>query len=121
MAAPGAIAAALTMPMRPSKLLLRSRSKEPPIMPSFAKNPKFIIGTIVILWVIYVIWANIQPQPVDIYLFPHFLKLQIQLSAIILGSAIFGVIVTIVIQYFWRRSSKNASSPAPAANRSTVA
>jgi len=90
-------------------------------MPSFAKNPKFIIGTIVILWVIYVIWANIQPQPVDIYLFPHFLKLQIQLSAIILGSAIFGVIVTIVIQYFWRRSSKNASSPAPAANRSTVA
>jgi uncharacterized integral membrane protein len=91
-------------------------------MPAFAKNPKIIVGTIVVLWVIYVIWANIQPQPVDIYLFPYFLKLQIQLSAIILGSAIFGAILTIAIRYFWsRRSSKNASSPASAASRSTVA
>ncbi|MGH7781479.1 MAG: hypothetical protein ACREQR_16830 [Candidatus Binataceae bacterium] len=88
-------------------------------MPSFAKNPKFIIGTIVVLWVIYIIRANIQPQPVEIYLFPYLLKLQIQLSAIIIGSAIFGVIVTIVIQYFWRRS-KNASSPT-VVSRSTVA
>jgi len=91
-------------------------------MPSFVKNPKFIIGTIVVLWIIYVIWANIQPQPVDIYLFPHFLKLQIQLSAIILGSAIFGALATIVIQFLWgRRASKNAASPAPGPSRSTVA
>jgi uncharacterized integral membrane protein len=90
-------------------------------MPAFAKNPKFIIGTLIVLWVIYVVWANIQPQPVTIYLFPHFVKLQIQLSAIIIGSAIFGAIVTIVIHWLWGRSSKNASSPTVAVNRSTVA
>ncbi|HUY27228.1 MAG TPA: hypothetical protein VMV27_07375 [Candidatus Binataceae bacterium] len=91
-------------------------------MPSFVKNPKFIIGTIVVLWIIYVVWANLQPNPVDIYLFPYFLKLQIRLSAIILGSAIFGALATIVIQFLWgRRSSKNAASPASAPNRNTVA
>ncbi len=90
-------------------------------MPAFAKNPKFIIGTLVVLLVIYVVLANTQPQPVTIYLFPHFVKLQIQLSAIIIGSAIFGAIAAIVIHWLWRRSSKNASSPTVVVNRSTVA
>ena len=39
-------------------------------MPAFAKNPKFIIGTIVVLWVAYVIYANFQIEMVTFYLLP---------------------------------------------------
>ena len=39
-------------------------------MPAFVKNPKFIIGTIVVLWVAYVIYANFQIEMVTFYLLP---------------------------------------------------
>jgi hypothetical protein len=90
-------------------------------MPAFVKTPKFIIGTLVVLWVIYVVYANFQPRTVDFYLLPYFLTLQVRLSAVIIGSGVFGVGATVVVQYFWRRrSSKNASSAAPTSS-STVA
>ena len=45
-------------------------------MPAFAKNPKFIIGSIVILWVLYVLYANFQIDMVTFYLLPfNILKL----------------------------------------------
>ena len=80
-------------------------------MPAFLKNPKFIIGTLVVLWVAYVIYANFQLDMVTFYLLPfNVLKLQLKLSAIIIGSAIFGAVATLVIQWLWRRPSNSASS-----------
>ena len=80
-------------------------------MPAFAKNPKFIIGTLVVLWVAYIIYANFQIEMVTFYLLPfNILKLQLRLSAVIIGAAIFGVVATLVIQMLWRRPSKNGSS-----------
>ena len=98
-------------------------------MPAFAKNPKFIIGTLVILWVAYVIYANFQIDMVTFYLLPfNILKLQLRLSAVIIGAAIFGSLATIVIHWLWTRPSNSSvavttpippSSPAP--RSSTVA
>jgi hypothetical protein len=97
-------------------------------MPAFAKNPKFIIGTLVVLWVLYVIYANFQVDMVTFYLLPFsILKLQLKLSAVIIGAAIFGAVATLVIQWLWRRPSNSSSSatpatsPSPAPRSSTVA
>ena len=98
-------------------------------MPAFAKNPKVIIGTLVVLWVVYVIYANFQIEMVTFYLLPfNILKLQLRLSAVIIGAAIFGAVATIVIHWLWMRPSNSvsstASSPVPPSNpprSSTVA
>jgi uncharacterized integral membrane protein len=94
-------------------------------MTEFWKRPKFWIGAIIVLWLVYLIYANSQPAPVEIHLIPWFVTLQLKLSAIIIGSGIVGALITLAIQYFWRRrgSSKNAavSSPAPPLSTSTVA
>jgi len=79
-------------------------------MPAFAKNPKFIIGTIVLLWVAYIIYANFQPKVVDFYLLPFGVIIQFKLSTVIIGAALFGALATLVVQFFWRRSSNPASS-----------
>jgi hypothetical protein len=81
-------------------------------MPAFAKNPKFIIGTIVVLWVAYVIYANFQPKMVDFYLLPFGVVLEFKLSTVIIGSAIFGALATIVIHWLWVRPSNSVSSAA---------
>ena len=105
-------------------------------MPAFAKNPKFIIGTLVVLWVMYVIYANFQVDMVTFYLLPFsILKLQLKLSAVIIGAAIFGAVATLVVQWLWGRpsnisssatpitppSATTATSPSPAPRSSTVA
>ncbi|HXW85256.1 MAG TPA: hypothetical protein VEJ86_12670 [Candidatus Binataceae bacterium] len=80
-------------------------------MPAFAKSPKFIIGTLVVLWVAYVIWANFaEAHEVDFFLVPYFLKLQVRLSAALIGAAVFGAAATLIIQFFWRRSKNGAST-----------
>ena len=80
-------------------------------MPAFAKNPKFIIGTLVILWVAYIIYANFQIEMVTFYLLPfNILKLQLRLSAVIIGAAIFGAVATIVIHWLWTRPSNSVSA-----------
>ena len=80
-------------------------------MPAFVKNPKFIIGTIVVLWVAYVIYANFQIDMVTFYLLPfNILKLQLRLSAVIIGAAIFGAVATIVIHWLWVRPSTSSTS-----------
>jgi hypothetical protein len=97
-------------------------------MPAFVKNPKFIIGTIVVLWVAYVIYANFQIDMVTFYLLPfNVLKLQLRLSAVIIGAAIFGAVAAIVIQWLWQRPSNSSSAvtspvrPPPPPRSSTVA
>jgi len=90
-------------------------------MPAFAKNPKVIVGTIVILWLIYVIYANFQLDPIQIKLLPFAANVQLKVSAVILGAAIFGSGATFLVQWFWRRrSSKKASAPEDASSK-TVA
>jgi len=92
-------------------------------MPAFVKNPKFIIGTIVVLWVAYVIYANFQIEMVTFYLLPfNILKLQLRLSAVIIGAAIFGAVATVVIHWLWVRpsnSSSSATTPIPPPSPST--
>ena len=38
--------------------------------PAFVKNPKFISGTIIFLWVAYVVYWNYRLNPIDIQLVP---------------------------------------------------
>jgi hypothetical protein len=92
-------------------------------MPAFLKSPKFIISAIVVLWVAYIIYANFQLAPVQFYLLPFkILVFQLRVSVVVIGSAIFGAAVTLIIQFMWNRrsSSKNAASPG-APSKSTVA
>jgi hypothetical protein len=84
-------------------------------MPGFVKTPRFIISAIVLLWVIYVVYANFQVDMVKFYLLPFgILSLQLKLSAIVIGAAIFGALVTIAVQYMWRRGSSNPTASSSA-------
>jgi uncharacterized integral membrane protein len=83
-------------------------------MPAFVKTPRFIGGAIFVLWLIYVIVANSDPRPIEIAILPFIAKLELRLSAVIIGAAIFGVLATIAIQFLLRRSSKNGSASAAA-------
>jgi len=78
-------------------------------LPAFLKNPKFIAGVIVGLWVIYVVTANFQLNRIDIRLVPFLANLQFKLSSVIVAAAIFGSAVTLVVQHQWKR--RNSSKP----------
>jgi uncharacterized integral membrane protein len=79
-------------------------------MPAFVKTPRFIISTIFLIWLIAVIWDNHAEPSVNVWFGP-FLHSQIRLVWILVGSAIFGAVVTVVVQLMWtHRASKNASS-----------
>lgn len=91
--------------------------------PAFAKNPKFIGGVIVILWVAYVVYWNHRLDPIQIQLFPFIKPAQLNVSSVIVGAAVFGCLATLAVQFLWRRGrSKNGStaSTAPASSK-TVA
>ncbi|MGO9062970.1 MAG: hypothetical protein ACLQU2_37250 [Candidatus Binataceae bacterium] len=92
-------------------------------MPAFLKNPKFIGGVIIAAWVIYVITSNFQLDPIKIRLLPFIASLQLKVSAVIIGAAIFGSAATLVIQYQWKRwnSSKPTSVSAAGESSKTVA
>lgn len=92
--------------------------------PAFAKNPKFIGGVIVILWVAYVVYWNHRLDPIQIQLFPFIKPAQLNVSSVIVGAAVFGCLATLAVQFLWRRGrSKNGSavSAAPAESSKTVA
>ena len=92
--------------------------------PAFVKNPKFIGGAIVVLWVAYIVYWNYRLEPINIQLFPVMKPEQLSVSSVIIGSAVFGCVATLVIQFLWRRGrSKNgsAASSAPATSNKTVA
>lgn len=91
--------------------------------PAFVKNPKFIGGAIVFLWVTYVVYWNYRLEPINIQLFPVMKPEQLSVSSVIIGSAVFGCVATLVTQFLWRRGrSKNgsATSSAPAATSSNT-
>ncbi len=83
-------------------------------MPAILKNPKFIAGAIITAWVIYVITANFQLDPIKIRLLPFIATLQFKVSAVIIAAAFFGSAVTLVVQHQWKRwnSSKPTSTSA---------
>lgn len=92
-------------------------------MKEFWKRPKFWIGAIIILWLGYLLTANLT-QPVEIYIVPHFVHRTVTAAALMIVAAIIGCLLTLYIQFAWRnRSSKNAvASPAtPVSSSSTVA
>jgi hypothetical protein len=92
--------------------------------PAFVKNPKFIGGAIVVLWVAYVVYWNYRLNPIDIQLLPFLKPAQLSVSSVIVGAALFGCLSTLVVQFLWRRGrSKNgsAASTAPADSSKTVA
>ncbi len=84
-------------------------------MPKFFKNPKVIAGVLIGLWLAYVIYANFQLETVKVRLFPLGVMLEVRISTVIVASAIFGAVATLLVQFLWkRRSSKKASvSAAP--------
>ncbi len=80
-------------------------------MPSFAKNPKVIASAFIILWIAYILYANFfQLDPVQIHLLPLAATLQLKVSAIVIGSAIFGSVATLIVQWAWRRRHSNPGS-----------
>jgi hypothetical protein len=93
-------------------------------MPEFWKQPRFWGAAIIVLWLSYVIGANLD-QTVTIHVVPWLVQPILKVSSIVVWAAIVGAGLTFVIQYYWRRwrASKNApqSTPAPGASSSTVA
>jgi hypothetical protein len=85
-------------------------------LPAFLKNPKFIAGAIVALWVVYVVSKNFQLDPIKIWLLP-WVSLQLKVSAVIIGAGLFGSLLTLAIQYQWRRwKSSNPTAVSSAAD-----
>ena len=93
-------------------------------MLQFWKQPKFWLAAVLVLWLAYIIGSNLE-QLVPIHIIPWLLQPYLKVSTIVIASAIVGALLTLGIQFFWRRgrSSKNASqsTPAPDASSSTVA
>src|SRR5438105_8298664 len=102
--------AALTSPPPVKQATSNFAGQGPFLMPAFVKTPRFIGGAIFVLWLTYVIVANSDPRPIEIAILPFVAKLELRLSAVIIGVAAFGAVVTLVIQFLLRRSSKNGSA-----------
>jgi uncharacterized integral membrane protein len=89
-------------------------------MLDFWKRPKFWAALILVLWIVYIVYGTYQISPVTVRLVPWFVTLQVNVSAIVIVSVVAGCILTLVIQFYWRRrSSKNASVSTAAAATSS--
>ena len=90
----------------------------------FWKQPKFWLAAVLVLWLAYIIGSNLE-QVVTIHVIPWLLQPYLKVSTIVISSGIAGALLTLGIQFMWRRgrSSKKASqsTPAPGASSSTVA
>lgn len=93
------------------------------VMTEFWKRPKFWIAAIIILWLGYLLTANLS-EPVEIYIVPHFVHRTVPAAAVMMVAALVGGLLTILSQYAWRKRYSNnadASPAAPASSSSTVA
>jgi hypothetical protein len=92
-------------------------------LPAFLKNPKYIAFALIAVWVIYVISANFQLKLIEIRLLPFIASIYLKVSTVILCSIIFGSLLTLVIQYQWRRlkSSNSTAVSSAADSNKTVA
>jgi hypothetical protein len=83
-------------------------------MTEFWKRPKFWIAAIVILWLGYLLTANLS-QPVELYIIPHFVHRTVTAAEVMLVAAVVGCAITLSIQFTWRRrSSKNGAASSTA-------
>jgi len=94
-------------------------------MTEFWKQPKFWAAAILILWLGYVIGSNLE-QIVVVHIVPGLLHPIVKVSTIVISSIIFGVVLTLVIQFMWRRGGRPSkivvqSPPAAGTSSSTVA
>jgi hypothetical protein len=92
-------------------------------LPAFLKNPKYIAGAIIAVWVIYVISANFQLRLIEIRLLPFIASIYLKVSTVIICSVIFGALLTLAIQYQlrrWKSSNPTAVSSTVDSNK-TVA
>ncbi|GEM_PF-2553177 len=71
-------------------------------VPKFIKNPRLVGAALVILWLCYFFYANID-QAAAISVFPLAAKLVVRLWALVLGAMLFGCLITLAIQGLWRR------------------
>ncbi len=96
----------------------------PQSLKNLLKNPRFVGGTLIVLWAVFLLYKNSQLDPVHVHLLP-FVALEIKISVVIAGAAIVGSVLTLLVQNYWRRwrSSKPASESASTAdlNKRTVA
>jgi Ca2+/Na+ antiporter len=94
-------------------------------MTEFWKQPKFWAAAVLILWLGYIIGSNLE-QIVVVRIVPGLLHPMVKVSTIVMTSMIFGVVLTLVIQFMWRRGRRPSkivvqSPPAPGTSSSTVA
>ena len=94
-------------------------------MTEFWKQPKFWAAAILILWLSYVIGSNLE-QIVIVHIVPGLLHPIVKVSTIVISSIVFGAVLTLVIQFMWRRGGRPSkvvvqSPPAPGTSTSTVA
>jgi uncharacterized integral membrane protein len=82
-------------------------------MPAFLKNPRFIVSAIAVAWIAYVVYFNSQLDPIKVRLLP-FVSLQFNVSAVILGAMVAGVLLTLWVQAIWRRSRASRNAPVSA-------
>jgi hypothetical protein len=87
-------------------------------MLEFWKSPKFWIGLIIILWLAYVLSANLE-QSVTIFFVPFFVQPIVRVSSLVGASMIAGCVLTLLVQWAWRRrASKYAAASVAAAESS---
>jgi hypothetical protein len=84
----------------------------------FWKHPKFWLAAVLVLWLAYVIGSNLE-QVVTLHIIPWLLQPILKVSTIVIVSAIFGALITLGIQFNWRRSSKVVAQSATAAGSSS--
>jgi hypothetical protein len=92
-------------------------------MPKFWKWPRFWIALILLLWIVYILSGNLNTS-VTLWVIPLWVHPTVRLSAIISAAAIFGSVLTLLIQFAWRRrSSKYAtvSAAGPLSSSNTAA
>jgi hypothetical protein len=88
-------------------------------MLEFWKRPKFWIGLVVILWLAYILSANLE-QSVTIFFIPFLLQPIVRVSAVVGASMLAGCLLTLLVQFSWRRrASKYAAASVAAAESSS--
>lgn len=94
-------------------------------MPRFWRWPRFWVALILLAWLIYLLSGNLN-ESVTLFIVPLFVHPVVRLSAVIFGSAILGCLLTLLLQFSWRRrASKYAAAsrtvPPPASSSNTAA
>jgi uncharacterized integral membrane protein len=89
-----------------------------PNIPKFWKSPRFWVVLILLLWLVYVLNGNLETA-VTLWLIPLWVHPMVHLSWVILGSAIFGALLTLLIQFAMRRRSSKYASASEAASVSS--